>query len=133
MLIDKDKYFCPICNKWYELSDYLKTTFADDEKTMWTANMVTHYRHVHITSWNKCWGHNGSAYRYGWFKKNDYDEKKKEVNERAKRQIMRKCNLFLIEHGITKVEFIKLCSDPETLNLAYKLLENTIQFTKDKS
>ena len=48
--------YCPICKHYFDGSEYLKTVFLDDEKTLWFANMVMHYRYTHITSWNKCWG-----------------------------------------------------------------------------
>lgn len=130
MLIENNKYFCPICNSWSPLSDYLHTVFIGDEKSEWLSNMITHYRHNHITSWNKCWGRYGDAYRSGWFKEDDYDKKKKETNERAKRQIIRMCFQFLLEHEISKAEFVKLNSEPETLALAYEKLENAIPFSK---
>ncbi|MDD2200417.1 MAG: hypothetical protein PHX84_02090 [Candidatus Shapirobacteria bacterium] len=87
-----DDIICPICGETSQCSDYLKKIFKD-EKVLWFANMVTHYQHDHITSWDKCWGKNGYRYRQGWF--GDYDEEKAKVNERAKRQIIRKCENFV--------------------------------------
>ena len=86
------RVYCPICNRWFEGSSYLFEEFKDDEKAIWLSNMVTHYRHTHITSWNKCWGYGGRFYRSGWF--GDYDTEKQKVNERAKRQIIRKAKDF---------------------------------------
>ena len=85
--------------------------------------MVTHYRHCHITSWNKCWGRGGSRYRSGWF--GDYDTQKRIVNERAKRQIIRKCRDFLLLHKISSEHFKNLQGGEEkTFQLAVSQLDN---------
>ena len=121
VLNDTKSFFCPICNRWIEGSDYLFETFKDNPKVCWLANMVTHYRHGHITSWNKCWGYGGRYYRSGWF--GDYDEEKAKVNERAKRQIIRKAKEFLIKHEFKSNEFLKLQNTTkETVDLAIKVL-----------
>lgn len=115
-------FFCPLCGEWFAGSDYLFETFKGDHKAIWLSNMVTHYRHGHITSWNKCWGYGGYSYRYGWF--GDYDEEKAKVNERAKRQIIRKATDFLIENGFTSEDFKKLKNTTqETIDLAVKKLD----------
>lgn len=92
-------FYCPICEQRFDTSDYLSSVFKGNDKAMWLANMVMHYRHNHITSWNKYWGWNGRAYReaahFG-----DYDTEKSIVNERAKRQIARKCPQYIINNGI---------------------------------
>jgi len=72
---------CPICNQIVGESDYLNQLFKDEPKANYLAHLVTHYRHNHITSWNKCWGYNGAYYRANWFK--DYGLEKMKVNERA--------------------------------------------------
>jgi hypothetical protein len=83
--------------------------------------MVTHYRHNHIESWNKCWGRNGSRYRNNWF--GDYEEEKIKVNERAKRQILRKGLPILKELDIRPEHFERLQhTEIKTLELAKKLL-----------
>lgn len=108
--------YCPICKKSVGSSDYLKTVIQD-ERVLWIANMITHYRHNHITSWNKCWGRGGGRYRNGWF--GDYDEEKKLVNERAKRQIIRKCKHYLMLHEIKAEHYEQLQSnDEKTIALA---------------
>ena len=112
--------YCPLCGKYFESSEYLNSIFKN-ENSRWLANMVTHYRHTHITSWNKCWGHNGGFYRSGWFK--DYDVEKSLVNERAKRQIFRKCKNYLKENNFMKEDLIALQGNAdETINLFEKLL-----------
>lgn len=125
-------FYCPICNERFSSSDYLAQAFKDDEKTMWLANMVTHYRHNHITSWNKYWGYFGWAYRnaahFG-----DYDEEKTKVNERAKRQIARKCKEYIIDKGINKDIFAKLQgTTEETLKVVEKIYEKNKAKTDKK-
>lgn len=112
---------CPICNHVFSCSAYLKTVIKD-EKVLWLANMITHYRHEHITSWNKCWGYNGRYYRSGWF--GDYESEKMMVNERAKRQIVRKANQFLIDNKIELEHFRQLQNtSEETIRLVEKILK----------
>lgn len=116
------RVYCPICNRWFEGSSYLFEEFKDDEKAIWLSNMVTHYRHTHITSWNKCWGYGGRFYRSGWF--GDYDTEKQKVNERANRQIIRKAKDFLIENGFTSEDFkILKNTTEETMKLAIDKLD----------
>ena len=86
--------------------------------------MVTHYRHNHIDSWNKCWGRHGSRYRSNWF--GDYEEEKIKVNERAKRQIIRKGKDILNRLGITPDHFRRLQNtEQKTMELANKNLFKT--------
>lgn len=84
--------------------------------------MVTHYRHIHIQSWNRCWDSSGGKYyRSGWF--GDYESEKSEVNERAKRQIVRKCTEYLKHNNITPEDFEWLeYNDEKTLELIRKKL-----------
>lgn len=120
-MIEGNRFYCPICGKKHELSDFLKSVFKNDEKALWMANMVTHYRHSHITSWNKCWGHYGHYYRSNWFQ--DYDTEKSKVNERAKRQIIRKGKEFMNAHQIGPETLQQLQgTTTETMKIAYKLL-----------
>ena len=114
-------FFCPICGKRFDASDYLCSIFKDDDKALWLANMVMHYRHNHITSWNKHWGWYGQAYRkaahFG-----DYNTEKAIVNERAKRQIARKSAQYIIKYGIDKAVYAKLQgTSKETLTLVEKV------------
>ena len=112
--------YCPICEYRFEGSDYLKTVFNDDRE-LWLANMVMHYRHEHITSWNKNWG------RYGWYYRNashfgDYDEEKAKVNEKAKRQIARKCKNYIVKYNVNAEVFNKLQNTTEeTLTVVKKI------------
>jgi hypothetical protein len=112
---------CPICARKVEQSDYLNQIFKDEPEVNYLAHMVTHYRHNHIESWNKCWGHNGSRYRRNWF--GDYEEEKIKVNERAKRQILRKGLPILKELDIRPGHFEHLQNtEVKTIELAKKLL-----------
>lgn len=114
-------FYCPLCNRWHIASDYLRTVFKDNRE-LWLANMVTHYRHEHITSWNKMWGRYGHYYQEAAHF-HDYDEEKHIVNERAKRQIIRKATDFLRENGITPATFRALqFTTEETMALAEKKL-----------
>ena len=114
-------FFCPLCGKRFETSEYLGQVFKGKDKALWLANMVTHYRHSHITSWNKCWGWGGWAYRqaahFG-----EYDTEKSIVNERAKRQIARKCPQYIVNNGITHEVYSELQgSTGETLSVVDKI------------
>lgn len=120
-LITNNTFYCPICGQSNPISEYLKTVFENNERMIWLSNMITHYRHNHITSWNKCWGYNGHRYRRDWF--GDYDEEKQKVNERAKRQIIRKAIPFLKHHSIGVECFQQLeWNDEKTIELAQKKL-----------
>lgn len=120
-LFENDMFFCPLCKDYFPESDHLKTVI-DNKNTLWIANMVTHYRHTHIKSWNRCWNsYSGNHYRSGWF--GDYESEKSEVNERAKRQIVRKCTEYLKHYSITLQDFEGLeFNDEKTLELIRKKL-----------
>jgi hypothetical protein len=120
-LFNKSKFYCPLCENSHLRSEYLTNAFGDT-RDGWLANMVTHYRHHHVSSWNKCWGFNGHRYRAGWFK--DYDEEKQKVNERAKRQIIRKAKQFLLDNGFDSSVFAALKNtDHITRDFAAKHLD----------
>lgn len=111
---------CPICCEKFETSDYLNNVFKD-EHVRWLANMVTHYRHEHLKSWDKTW----SRGNYGWNQLSEctYDQEKQKVNERAKRQILRKCKDFMIQNGFTVEHVIQLKNtDSKTIELYQKIL-----------
>lgn len=113
---------CPICNSYFETSHFLNEAI-EGEHTRWLANMVTHYRHNHITSWNNMWGRNGNYYRNRWCDNISYDELKIDFNERAKRQILRKCKSYLIENKFTTDHVKQLeHSDIKTIHLYEKIL-----------
>lgn len=117
-------FWCPLCRSHQGASVYLHhEVFPAQPGAEWVANMVTHYRHDHITSWNKMWrGFPGAAYRraahFG-----DYEEEKSKVNERAKRQILRGARDYLVRSGITAEDFAALKgTTEETMRLARRVL-----------
>lgn len=115
---------CPICHNKVTSSDYLESIFKDNPKVNYLAHLITHYRHNHIQSWNRCWGLYGGRYRQNWF--GDYDEEKRKVNERAKRQLIRKGHKIFIACGITPNDFLSLQNtDEKTMYLANKMLVNS--------
>lgn len=69
------------------------------------------------------WGAYGYYYRQGWNSTKDYDEMKHEVNEQAKRQILRKCKQFMIENGFT-AEHVKALKG--TTEKTYELYQKTL-------
>jgi len=90
--------YCPICQNRFPFSEYLSTVIAD-EKTLWLANFVTHFRHSH-----RAWDRNaGYIARH-----HDYDAAKDTINEQAKRQLVRKAAGFLRSHGIGAEHFMSL-------------------------
>ena len=113
---------CPICGEEVTKSEYLEDIFKESPKVNYLAHMVTHYRHNHIEYWNRCWGPNGRYYRSNWF--GDYEEEKKKVNERAKRQIIRKGKETLKRLSIKSTDFKMLQgTEKMTLDLAIKQLD----------
>lgn len=105
---------CPICNSWFPGSFYLSTVFSEPRQ-LWLANMVTHYRHEHVSYYDRWVGFQSIFYGYQRFKRL--------VNNRAKRQILRKCKQFLTDHGFRCEDFAALQgTDQKTLDLAFKIL-----------
>ena len=114
VLIEDGGVWCPLCGCMFLESDYLRTVFVD-VRQRWLANMVTHHRHRHVSYYD-----NGVGY-VSFF--HDYDAFKHLANERAKRQILRKCGEFMRSHGFTIADFSALQgTDEKTLNLAKDLL-----------
>ena len=112
---------CPMCGEKFKESHYLSEAFKEQSEVKFLANMVTHHRHSHIVSWNKCWGRHGSYYRSTWF--GEYEDEKRKVNERAKRQIIRYAKEELKEMGIRASHFAVLQNTEEkTMKLAIKHL-----------
>lgn len=124
---DDGSFLFPIDGKYYRESDYLRTAIKD-EKVRWLANLVTHYRHNCIASWNRCWGRRGGAAYRAAANFGDYDEEKAKVNERAKRQLIRKCYPIFLQVGIEVNHFAELQNtDWETIALANKYLEGKVE------
>lgn len=119
--IDELHQFCTICNLYFKTSIHLNEVFKNEERARWLANMVMHYRHDHLSSWDSTWGRNGYANRF--LKNVDYDTEKIKVNERAKRQILRKCKNYLIKNGFNANDILKLQNtEPKTTALYDKIL-----------
>lgn len=116
MLFNSKGYvYCPICGSLFAPSAYLNSIFTDNPRANYLAHLTMHYRHKHINYYNK-WVHYHSYYR-------DYDKFKIVVNNRAKRNILRKCKKFLKEHKFTVRDFAALQhTDAKTLKLARKVL-----------
>jgi len=118
-ILDEDaeevrRFYCPLCDRYYPTSEYLETVFSD-RRAEYVANMVTHYRHHHINYYND------SVEYVSRF--HDYDTFKEMVNNRAKRQIIRKTKDYLRENGITSDVFAELQStDEKTMELAERVL-----------
>jgi hypothetical protein len=119
-----DQMYCPMCDKHFASSEYLKEIFTD-QLTRWFANMVTHYRHHHLKHWDRMW--NNRHYCSAWHNPLTYDEMKEQVNNRAKRQIMRKCRQFLIDLGFGAHVIKQLENNDEaTITLSNKLFSNKL-------
>lgn len=114
---------CPVCTRLVAPSAHLHTVFADDPYGEWFANLVTHFRHNHLTSWNKAW--RNAAYRRKAIRK-PYEEAKAEVNNRAKRQLMRAVmkSRWPAEdrRGLISAVSRLQSNEPATLSLMHKFL-----------
>lgn len=97
-------FYCPLCKTIFSESEHLKKSI-DGERRRWFANMITHYRHHHIQSWNRMWNKSGGAKYQTAAHFGDYDVEKEKINERAKRQIIRKCKEYLKLHQFTADDF----------------------------
>lgn len=82
------EYICPICNVKLQLSEYLHNIFKDKPYSEWAANATCHYRHRHIRYYMRSCNSHAYAEKSG-FNELGYDDFKKAVNNRAKRQIIR--------------------------------------------
>lgn len=79
---------CPLCGRPLRPSVHLEAAFAGDPYGYWFARLVTHYRHEHISYYDKSLHSPGYA-RRSPLAMQGYDALKAEVNERAKRQVIR--------------------------------------------
>lgn len=114
ILISDNYFFCPLCKTVELKSDYLEIQFSKDSKTEWLANMITHLRHHHTQYYDNGVGYM-SAYR------GEYEEFKNLVNERQKRNLIRKAFPFLIKNKISIEHFKNLKGTEEkTLELYEK-------------
>ena len=127
MYLEKEKRLkfgyakCPICGDEFSFSGYLNEIF-DSHKTILIANMITHYRHSHQLSWNRSCHYISN--KYG---EDAYMNAKKAHNNRAKRQILRKCKDWLLDNDIGAEHFLSLSdNDAETINLISKVYKMKI-------
>ncbi|MCH7410170.1 hypothetical protein MM239_12250 [Belliella sp. DSM 111904] len=107
---------CPITNVKIKQSPYLAKVFQSDEKTLWIANLITHYRHNIYANW-----YVSCICRRDWTE--DFYEEKDKVNEIAMKQIIKKAHKILIDCGITPEVFGNLeGTTEETMKVAKKFL-----------
>ena len=81
------EFLCPFGCGPVRRSDHLAEAFAEDRYGEWAASLVTHYRHNHIRYYDRSWRSRAYAARnpeYG-----DHEAFKANVNNRAKRQLIR--------------------------------------------
>lgn len=118
--LEKKKFgfgICPICGGEYKFSEYLHTAISD-EKIRLIANLITHYRHEHQKSWESQYKYISSYCQNSEF---EYAKAKSEHNNRAKRQILRKCKGWIEENKLTKNHFLALQdNDEKTIELINK-------------
>jgi len=124
--------FCPICKREIKKSEYLSDIFSDNPPLEYFCNLITHYRHTHITSWNKMWGAHGRSYQkaagFG-----DYEEEKSIINERAKRQLIRKAWPVFQKIGLTAKMVAGLDKTTnETIKVANKFLNDKANMKEEK-
>lgn len=123
--------YCPICKSYFNLSFFLHNEIKD-KKTLWFANMVMHYRHSHIEYWDKVAGRGGVFHRRTNNKV--YHQEKIRVNEKSKRQIMRKCQDYMIACGMNMDTIKGLIYNSEyTLQIAELILVKKQKDTTDES
>lgn len=80
---------CPLCGAHITHSYYLRKVFERDNFAYWAACLVTHYRHNHIKYYDRTWRSSSYSSKNPAYKHLGYEEFKKLVNNRAKRQIIR--------------------------------------------
>lgn len=83
--------FCPVCERdIYFYSDYLYGVFSDNLYAYLAAVLVTHYRHNHIRYYDRSWKYGSYAEKNKEYLYMTHEDYKTLVNNRAKRQIIRK-------------------------------------------
>jgi hypothetical protein len=81
-----ESIWCPECRVTFPYHGYLKGVFRDDRPGLHAAALVTHYRHDHVRSHDRAWQNPRYAAKIPNY---DYDERKAQTNNNAKRQIIR--------------------------------------------
>lgn len=115
---DQKYRFCPVCEGYtIEVSDYLSGLLSG--RLLFFANLITHYRHCHIASWDSM---RESA---GYLKASHYNYKpvRKKANNQIKRAVLKKYHLWFKEKGFTKEDFRLQNNDEETNEIIEKLFE----------
>ncbi|WP_456469974.1 hypothetical protein [Caminibacter sp.] len=126
--------YCPVCGDFNLsiYSDYLYNAFRDNYFAYVAAVLVTHYRHEHINYYDRSWKY--PKYREKNKEYKSYEEFKVMVNNRAKRQILRKIKKdvnmkkdfkVLLVKAFKKLQF----NDEKTNELIEKILK---ELTKEK-
>ena len=138
---DFNKYlpvYCPVCMdfNFSIYSDYLYDVFKDDYFAYMAAVLVTHYRHGHISYYDRSW-------KYPWYREKNkeyksYEEFKILVNNRAKRQILRKIKKDKNIKQDAKISLVKAFkklqfNDEKTDELVEKILKELTNDKKDKN
>ena len=122
LLSVKQLLYCPVCGQPIQFSsDYLYKVFGNSW-AYWFACLITHYRHEHISYYDKAWSIPNYREKVKEYK--SYEQFKQLVNNRAKRQIIRK---ILKDNNLTtsgKINLIKSClqlqfNDDKTIQLIY--------------
>ena len=98
---------CPICGEEFLFSEFLNDAIQDT-KTRLVANLITHYRHNHQKSWNY-----NSQYISSTWGEEAYQRAKIKMNNCAKRQILRKCQKWIVENRLSKETFLQLKDNDE--------------------
>ena len=116
-------FYCPICKQYEKESAYLRSVFPEHPRTRYLANLITHYRHSHITSYNKSYGYGSGAYATKSLQNYaSWEEFKSDINERAKRQYARKAGAYFKKWGIGVSQVRRLQgTTPETLSVWKKI------------
>lgn len=83
---NKETVWCPKCGSTFEHGGYLRIAFRGDRAGLHAACLVTHYRHDHVHSHDRAWQNSRYANKIPDY---DYDDYKAQVNNRAKRQLIR--------------------------------------------
>lgn len=78
--------WCPVCQRTFSYRGYLKGVFRHDRPGLHAASLVTHYRHEHRKSYDRACGNPRYAATIPNY---DYNDHKAEINNQAKRQIIR--------------------------------------------
>lgn len=80
---------CPLCGAPLRRSPHLEEAFKGDAYGLWLARTVTHYRHDHLTSYNRAYLSSAYARKIPGYSAMGHEAYRALVNERAKRQIIR--------------------------------------------